>query len=154
MRFFASICAALMIFASLSVVYADVAPYPRPRPPRPEVSQKITASINSDNRLSLKFKFPAACDYKFQLTDTSTGNKIHSGEGVYTSGSAIEVLDLQDRLDVGENNFMLEIRGYNFKEQTRFGKKIKRGEIELVKLVVITQDSSGELSVDIYDHER
>ena len=152
MRFLAALCAAMMIFASFSVVYADVAPYPRPRPPKPEISQQITASMTSDNHLLLRFAFSAACDYKFQLNDTA-GNKISSGKGSYTSGNALEVVNLKNRLEVGENSFLLKIQAYNFKEQTRFGEKIKRGENTLTKTVIVTKNSGGELSVDIYDGE-
>lgn len=140
----------MMIFASLSVAYADVAIYPRSRP-QPEIPQPVTATVTSDKRLVLRFTFPAPCDYKYQLIDNRTGEEIHSGKGSCENGNALEILNLNNRIKVGENHFRLKIHAHKFKEQTRFGTKIKRGEMDLIKNIVLTRGDTGRVSVDIYD---
>ena len=132
-----------MIFACLSTVYADAAPYPRPRPDR--TTQLVTAKITNYNELSLKFIFPSACDYKYQVVDNETGVKLKSGRGSYNTGDAIEEFVYFDNLAEGtQKHLLLKIKLYNVKENTRFGVKIKGGESTITKTIVLERVSGDE----------
>lgn len=159
MKYFSSLIAFVMIFACFSVAYADVAPYPRPRPdsrPRPLI-QRVTADVTADNKLSLEFRFSAACDYEYQLIHQATGNEIYSstGEYDYDLGNVDEVVNLDNFLTEGQNYLLLKIRCYNIKEQTRFGSKIKRDKLNITKTLVISKDSDGKITnVRVYNGEQ
>lgn len=151
MKYFSSLIAFVMIFASLSVAYADVAFPPRPRPE----NQLVTIRPDDSGKLYLKFNFPDECLYKYQLVDKKTGGELHSGEGSYKAGDTVEdIADLDGRLSVGENYFLLNIQMYNVVEQTRFGTKIRQKPVHLTKTIVIERTALGKISdFFIYDSD-
>lgn len=132
-----------MIFASLSVVYADAALPPRPRNVQ---SDFLTADIDDDGQLTLKFSFSAACDYEYQLIDRWEGskeeihrNEVKSGKGSYKVGDVVEeVVNLKNRIMPSRKNyFVLKVHLSNIKEKTRFGSKVRRGKIDVTKTIII-----------------
>ena len=155
MKIFSSLLAFVMMFACLSVAYADVAPYPRPRPELSE-TQFVTAEINNFGKLSVELEFPYDCSYKYRLVDKNTGKEILSGKGKYTEGDTVEEsANLLGRLSVGENFFVLTIETFDIKAQTRFGTKTRRDKYTAIKTLVVTKNLHGKpYKVQVYDSER
>lgn len=137
MKIFSSLIAFMIIFSCLSTAYADVA-----FPPSNKVkSQFVTISADTDgiSKLRLKFNFPVECLYKYQLIDKKTEKEIHSGEGSCKKDDIVEeIIELQDWLSAGENNFALNIQMDNIAEQTPFGTKIRKESIRLERMILIT----------------
>lgn len=150
MKCFSSLIVFVMMFMSLSVACADVALPPRPRNVQNDF---ITADIDDDRKLTLKFEFPAACDYEYQLIDRWEDNekKIHynevkSGSGSCKAGDVVEeVVDLSNRIMGGKNYFLLNIQLSNVKEETRFGVKVRHGKSEIKKTIVISKTIWGKI---------
>lgn len=153
MKIFSSLIAFAMAFACLSVAFADVALPPRPRPAE---NQFVTASINADGKLSVKFEFPYDCSYSCRLVDKNAGEEIFSDKGNCDAGDTVEVgADLRERLSLGENFFLLTIEMSDIKTQTRFGEKIRQDKNTVIKTVVVEKYSFGKpFKVRVYDGER
>ena len=153
MKYFSALIVFAILFASLSVAYADVAPYPRPRPHH-EVTQTqiVTTSIDNLGKLSMKFTFPAACDYEYQLVDRQTGVALKSGKGAYQNNAVEDVADLSDRLGNEKNYFVLKIQMSNVQFKTRFGIKILSDKSIVTKTILVEKSSQNETySLQIYD---
>lgn len=151
MKHFSLLIAFVMVFASLSVAYADVAPYPRPR--TTINSQFVTVSINKCGELTLEFNFDADCDYDYQLVEKDTETTIHVGAGSYKAGDTLKnVVDLQDWLANDKEYFLLNIRLTNIVEQTRFGKKISNSVVTASKTIRVMKFRYGDsYDLRLYD---
>ena len=155
MKYFSTLIVFAILFASLSVAYADVAPYPRPRPHR-EVTQTqiVTTSIDNLGKLSMKFTFPAACDYEYQLVDRQTGVALKSGKGAYQNNTVEDVADLSSRLGNEKNYFVLKIQMSNVQFKTRFGTKILSDKSVVTKIILVEKGSSDNVyDLRVYDGE-
>ena len=157
MKYFSSLIVFAMLLACSSIVYADAArpPYPRPRP---DITQNQLVQMNIDDRgkLYINFTFPAACDYNYQLVDKKTGIALTSGAGSYKTGEILKdvVADLKDRLDSEKNYFLLKIQMSNIQEQTRFGKKIRRDKVDVTKTVLVKRGSRDKVyDLRVYNGE-
>lgn len=151
MKHLSLMIAFVMAFACLSVAYADVAPYPRPR--TTIKSQFVTASINEYGELTLEFSFDADCDYDYQLVEVDTKTKIHSCAGSYKASDTLkDVVDLQDWLADDKDYFLLNIRFTNIVEQTRFGKKISNSVVKASKTIRVMKFPYGDsYDLRLYD---
>lgn len=165
MKYFSTLIVFAIVFASLSVAYADVARPPRPPhpihrphptpPPQHKVSQTqfVTVKVDNFGKLVLRFTFPADCNYKYQLFDKESGEKIKSGKFSYRTGKTVErVVDLNERLTDGKNSFLLKIQMSSITEQTRFGKKIWRDKVKVAKELVIRKNNQDQkYNVRVHD---
>ena len=160
MKIFSALIFFAMLFTCLPAAYADVALPPRPRNVQ---SGFVTADIDDDKKLTLKFNFPYECDYEYQLLcvwKDNEGNllypKIHSGSGKCKQGDSIkEVVDLNERLSFKNNLFLLKIKMTNIKEETRFGTKIHRYKEEVTKTLLVSSSFWGKIyDLRIYDGDR
>lgn len=149
MKIFSSLMAFVMIFAVFATVYADVAPYPRPRP-RPE-SQIVTAQVNNNDELTIQISFPDTCDYKYKIFDAS-GELVKSGKDFREAGDTADIVVYSDdKFVAGEKKFyVLKLTLFDIREETRFGEKIKRGEKNFTKTIVL-EKNSGKSSVKVYE---
>lgn len=145
-KHFSLLIAFVMVFACLSTAYADVALPPRPRNVQ---SDFVTADIDDGGKLTLKFAFPAACDYEYHLIDRWEDSKkeihhdeVKSGKGSYKVGDVVEtVVELNSRLRGGKNYFVLKVQMSNIKKKTIFGTKTMRDKKEIAKTIVISLGS-------------
>ena len=145
-----------MIFACLSTVYADVALPPRPRNVK---SDFITADIDDYGKLTIKFEFPADCDYEYQLIDRweDTKKEIHyyevkSGSGSCKAGDIVEeVVDLKKLIMHSKTYFLLNIQLSNVKEKTNFGVKVRHGKNEIKKTIVFWTHWGKVVNLKIYN---
>ena len=160
MKIFSALLAFVIMFAGLSVAYADVALPPRPRNVK---SDFITVDVDNDKNLSIKFEFPYECKYEYRLVDVWEDSKqvIHrdeilSGKGKYKSGNIVEdTVNLKDNLLIGSNIFVLTIEMSDIKEQTRFGVKTRRGTEKVTKTILIQHGTwNRTYGLRVYDGER
>lgn len=159
MKYFSSLIAFVMIFACLSVAYADVALPPRPRNVQ---SDFITADVDDNRKLSIKFNFPSECIYKYQLINRWKKSDeeikyltVKTGEGTYKPGDTVEeVIDLEHWLMDWDEIFVLRVQMYNVVEQTRFGTKIRQKTVRSTKTILIRTGSWKRIyDLRIYDGE-
>lgn len=159
MKYLSSLIVFVITFTCLSVAYADVALPPRPRNVQ---SDFITADIDDYGKLTIRFEFPADCDYEYQLIDRwENSNKeiqrkeIYSGKGSCKAGDVVEeVVDLNScsRILTGQNYYILKVQLSNVKEKTRFGVKVRRGKSDVTKTILIEGNVWGNLfGLSIYD---
>ena len=153
MKIFSSLVAFAMVFACLSVAFADVALPPRPRDVQ---SSFVTADITDDGKLSVEINFPYECGCKYRLVDKNTGDEIFSDEGTCDAGDIVtDSADLRERLSVGENFFLLTIEMFDIKAQTRFGTKTSRNKNVVTKTIVVTKNLYGKrYNLRIYDGDQ
>ena len=158
MKIFSSLLAFVMMFACLSVAYADV-----PVPPRPDINRDpfVRADINKRGKLTLEIEFFSDWNYKYWLVDKNTGEKIssHDTKGLprppHGTSSFHDSVNLRDRLSDGENYFLLTIEIYDIETQTRFGIKKRRDNITWTKTIVVEKNSAdNSYSVRVYDGKR
>ena len=153
MKIFSSLLAGVMMFACLSVAYADIAPYPRPRPNVD--NQDVTATIDDSGNVSVKIRLPYECRYKYRLVYFDTGAKIFSGKGKYKSGDTItKSANLRDKLSDDKNYFALTIEMSDIQTQTRFGTKTRSDTITWNKTLLVEKISDGKFyRVNVYGGE-
>ena len=151
-KYFSALIAALILF-TFSAAYADVAPYPRPRPQPHNIGVKIvTAKITKDNKLLLKFKLPAACDYKYKIYDTDSEEVIKLDEGSYDGNKTVTATVDLPSLSRGEQRYYeVNVRMYNLREQTRFGEKITDSVRDVTNTIRFQRDCEGnDIDVRVY----
>ena len=153
MKNFSSLLAFVMMFACLSTAYADVALPPRERNVQ---SDFLTATVEDNGNLTLKFEFPYECNYAYQLIDKNTGATIQAGNGSYKIGDTVEKFaDLSGKLGRRKNFFLLKTQMSNIKVYTRFGPKIRDGSESVTKTLLIEYSAWVErYGLYVYDGDQ
>ena len=158
-KIFSALIFFAILFTCLPAAYADVSLPPRPRNVQ---SGFITADTDGDKQLILKFDFPYECNYKYQFINVWEESekilhrdKVHSGSGKCKQGDSVkEVVSLKGQTLGRRNQFLLKIQMTNIKEETRFGKKIRRDQKEVIKTLFVSVHWGKIYDLRVYDGDR